>query len=488
MSKDKYIIVGGGVGGMFAGAVLAHYGKKVTLIESHYALGGFASSFKRKKSEHEIAIHAVGKLRDSSFEKHWHQKLGIVENVQYADINEFYDFYAGSKYFKIPSTIEGGRSYFLTEFPHEEIGINKYFDMLFNLKFELDGFLSPKNDPFRHISTPYSMYLGTKTCSEYLNEIFTDPLLIQIIQGNHQLYHHDPNELCALNFMFGNAYYMSEGLRFIKGTSHNLIKYLRLLIEKAGGEILLGHVVDGIQFNDENISAISMIKRSNNKRIIKDGGHFIFNNSPLVVKQWLAQKKETLLCSDNLSYSSCNIYLEFDQAPKKFGVKGYMNTFVLSGTQTAKIQEINQFAFIDYSQIDSALGEDKYLASIIYLDSYENWNHLSKNEYDQQKNEKLKILFEILESYFPGLTRACSRIDFATPLTIERYTKNPKGASYGFSCGLRDLEMNRDLLSFEEKYNMSFASAWVFGAGFSLTSCSGLKAALDILGVEYFAE
>ena len=42
------IIIGSGVGGLTAGALLAHYGRKVLMLESHYATGGAAHGFQRK--------------------------------------------------------------------------------------------------------------------------------------------------------------------------------------------------------------------------------------------------------------------------------------------------------------------------------------------------------------------------------------------------------------------------------------------------------
>eukprot|EP00230_Micromonas_polaris_P011295 CAMPEP_0197124096 /NCGR_PEP_ID=MMETSP1390-20130617/7432_1 /TAXON_ID=38833 /ORGANISM="Micromonas sp., Strain CCMP2099" /LENGTH=573 /DNA_ID=CAMNT_0042566203 /DNA_START=26 /DNA_END=1747 /DNA_ORIENTATION=+ len=42
------IIIGSGVGGLTAGALLAHYGRKVLILESHYATGGAAHGFQKK--------------------------------------------------------------------------------------------------------------------------------------------------------------------------------------------------------------------------------------------------------------------------------------------------------------------------------------------------------------------------------------------------------------------------------------------------------
>ncbi len=41
------IIIGGGLGGLTAGATLSRFGKKVLLLEQHYEPGGCAMCFRR---------------------------------------------------------------------------------------------------------------------------------------------------------------------------------------------------------------------------------------------------------------------------------------------------------------------------------------------------------------------------------------------------------------------------------------------------------
>ena len=45
MKQYDVIIVGSGLGGLSAGAILAKAGKKVLVLERHYQFGGFATSF-----------------------------------------------------------------------------------------------------------------------------------------------------------------------------------------------------------------------------------------------------------------------------------------------------------------------------------------------------------------------------------------------------------------------------------------------------------
>ena len=53
------IIIGGGLGGLSAGAILSRHGKKVLLLEQHYIPGGCATTFKRKDFLMEAGLHAM---------------------------------------------------------------------------------------------------------------------------------------------------------------------------------------------------------------------------------------------------------------------------------------------------------------------------------------------------------------------------------------------------------------------------------------------
>ena len=53
------IIIGGGIGGLTAGAVLSKKGKKVLLLEQHFIVGGAATIFKRKDINLEVGLHEM---------------------------------------------------------------------------------------------------------------------------------------------------------------------------------------------------------------------------------------------------------------------------------------------------------------------------------------------------------------------------------------------------------------------------------------------
>ncbi len=64
MNQYDIIIIGGGLGGLTAGAKLARSGKKVFLVEQHYLPGGCATVFKRKDYTMEVGLHEMDGLHE----------------------------------------------------------------------------------------------------------------------------------------------------------------------------------------------------------------------------------------------------------------------------------------------------------------------------------------------------------------------------------------------------------------------------------------
>ena len=63
--KDKYdvIIVGAGIGGLVCGCYLARSGVKSLIIEQNSQVGGYCTSFKRKKFIFDACVHSFGSGR-----------------------------------------------------------------------------------------------------------------------------------------------------------------------------------------------------------------------------------------------------------------------------------------------------------------------------------------------------------------------------------------------------------------------------------------
>ena len=75
------IVVGSGMGGMTAAALMAKLGKRVLVLEQHYVPGGFTHVFKRKGYTWDVGVHAVGEVTMHSVTG---QLLNVLTDLFYA--------------------------------------------------------------------------------------------------------------------------------------------------------------------------------------------------------------------------------------------------------------------------------------------------------------------------------------------------------------------------------------------------------------------
>ena len=133
VSNEKFdsIIIGSGIGGLCAAALLGIKGKRVLVLEKHFKIGGWTHTFKRKDYEWDVGIHYIGqvhrptspvrKLFDiiSDGQLQWSPMDKNYDRIIFPD--KSYDFVAPRAQF-----IESMIKYF----PKEERAILKYMDLL----------------------------------------------------------------------------------------------------------------------------------------------------------------------------------------------------------------------------------------------------------------------------------------------------------------------------------------------------------------------
>ena len=61
--KEHIIIIGGGLGGLFTGAILAKEGYRITIFEKNKIIGGGLQSFKRRGHVFDTGMHILGGFR-----------------------------------------------------------------------------------------------------------------------------------------------------------------------------------------------------------------------------------------------------------------------------------------------------------------------------------------------------------------------------------------------------------------------------------------
>lgn len=474
--RYNIIIIGGGLGGLTAGAKLAKEGKKVLLIEQHSQPGGCATTFTRGDFILEVGLHEMDGPSPRDMKTRIFNDLDVFNNVEFLKVPEFYRFINDRYDVTIDHEPEKTIETLNRLFPSETIGIRSYFDQL----------TGPRKKPSGNM--PPDISIG-----EFLDSIIGNDDLKLILLGNLGYFHDDPYSLSLAYYTAAQSSYYSGGASYIKGGSQKLSDYLAGYIKNHGGEIALNHLVTNIHVVDGKATGVSYRKKipSGSQLITAEADEVIANNSVMAVPDMLPDeyggdlKKEISVLRPGASLLT--VYLGFNRNLKELGNQYYSTAcFDSSIKSMADICKNNNgdlsersFIFVDYGQIDSALApKGKSVGAICCVDYLKDWAGLDRNNYKAKKEKTIASFIDRLEKLIPGVKAAIEYVDAGTSATVKRYTLNPEGAVYGFAQ-----TPSRKLFdSFKPIDNLHIASAWGrTGGGFSGVIIGGYLCAYNIL-------
>jgi len=496
------IIIGGGLGGLTAGAKLAKKGKKVLLIEQHKKPGGCATTFKRNDYTVEVGLHEMDGLDEDDLKLAAFQDLKVLDNLEFIRVPEFYRFTNGRVDVVIPDNTERAIDTLIRKFPEDEKGLRKFFRVIVEIRREISRL--PKERwkvllalPIFPILFPKLVSYQNKTVGNFLDSTMRSDDLKLVLMGNLAYYHDDPYSMSMLYYSAGHGSYYSGGGWYIKGGSQKLSDYLSQVIKDNGGEVILSHLATKILTENNSAVGVEYRKRlPENSETLKVFAQKIIANAaiPNVANDLLSPEASRRLRSQigNLAMacSILTVYLGFKNPVKELGNKHY-STIVFDPNirKQADILKNNKgdfraknFIFVDYSQIDSGLTpKGKSVGVITALDYISDWENLSTQEYKAKKEEVAQILIQRLDNLIPGINKEIEYYEIGTSKTIRRYTLNPAGTAYGYAqipgqAGMRRIRQKSPIK------NLYFASAWTFpGGGFSGAITSGYFCAKEIL-------
>jgi len=138
LTRQKIIIIGGGLGGLFTGAFLAHYGREVVLLEKSHIAGGGLQTFKRNGITYETGMHILGGFQPGGSLYRICKLLGIYDELDLvhlpADCKELlYDLELG-RTCRIPQGREAYTQFLIDQFPEEEEGIRSYVNSIYKIE------------------------------------------------------------------------------------------------------------------------------------------------------------------------------------------------------------------------------------------------------------------------------------------------------------------------------------------------------------------
>ncbi len=497
MKTYDIVIIGGGLGGLTAGAKLAKEGKKICLIEQHTIPGGCATTFRRKDFTVEVGLHEMDGLDKDDPKVKIFEDLDVFNHVKFVRIPDFYRFKHGNTDIVIPDNKEKAIRVLTDKYPHEKKGIQQFFRKIFTIRNEINRLPAKKWQlraifPVFPLLFPNLVFNARENLGDFLDKIIKDEELKLVLQANLSYYHDDPYSMSLLYFGVAQASYFAGGGYFIKGGSGQLSNYLAKVITDNRGELLLGNKVEKIMIQDDKAVGVEYKKTRSKDDVIHQvfAQKIIANTAIPNVVELLPQEHQKRLRKRieklKISSSILSVYIGFKREINELGNKHYstfiFDTSIKQLTDIYSKDNMGKFVFLDYSQIDSGLApKGKSVGVIATPDYITNWENLSKQEYKDRKEEVAKTLIQQLEQVIPNIGNEIEYLEVATPKTIQRYTLNPHGTAYGYAQIPQQSGRYR-LANKSPIKNLYFASAWANpGGGFTGAIMSGWFCANEIL-------
>ena len=462
---DSYdvIIIGGGLGGLTASALVAQAGHKTLLVERNHEIGGAASTYKVGDLIVEASLHETADPRDPLDPKHHVlARLGVLDAVEWVSTREIYEVRGGpiGARFVLPCGFTQARRALIERFPHAASGISSLLGEIERVATGL-GALSKGRQAFRNpIETLLALAkLGPVvrgwrlSVAERFNRAFgsNDEATKCALAANLAYYHDDPDTLWWVLFAVAQGGYLSSGGRYIRGGSQRLSRALADALTSAGGEILLGRAVTEILVDPAGRpSGIAHTRAKGDERIEARAPVIICNAAPAVAVRMLPQSARDRFWSRYaerpLSISLFSVTFGLSARPAEFGFRSYSTILLPKWMERlADYRRCSELmagmpgdvlpplTIVDYSAIDSGLGGPPYPVAVVGVDRTANWSGLDGTTYDAKRERWRKAILGEIDDEFPGFTSKVVTSVFNTASTLSAYLNAPNGAIYGFA-------------------------------------------------------
>ncbi|MEM6454433.1 MAG: NAD(P)/FAD-dependent oxidoreductase [Acidobacteriota bacterium] len=231
-ARYDVVIIGAGIGGLICAATLAREGVKVLLVEQHYMVGGYCSTFRRAGYTFDAATHFYPLLGNpTTMTGKVLTRLGIDTGWIKMDPVDCFHFPDGSK-FVVPSDYDAYRAQLDRDFPHERENLEGFFNAvretyLLGLLHYFKGRDAPRFARYRDL-----------TVRDMLDRHLRDDKLKLLLTADCPHWGSPPSRT---SFVFDSMLRLSYflGNYYPEGGSQTFADALGACIEEHGGDILM---------------------------------------------------------------------------------------------------------------------------------------------------------------------------------------------------------------------------------------------------------
>ena len=457
------VVIGSGVGGLTAAALLAKAGHSVCVIERNHSIGGAASAFKSGALRIEPSLHQTADPRDRSEPKHAIlEELGLLDEIEWTAVSPFHSVrgeLVGGE-FDVPVGLDAAREALGARFPRSRAGIADLLGAIEAMQTGVAHLLEARSE--RSLGKLARAGIELRglvrnwrlSADEVLQHHLGDDEGAKFaLAGNIAYYADDPRRLAWPFFAMAQGGFLKSGGVYIKGGSHLLSMKLAKLVRNAGGRVLTGREAVAIELNGDGtpcaVRHVDVRNRAAEARI--ETRRVFANCAPSVLAAMLPEPAreacERAYAGMPLSTSLFTAHFGVNRPPRQFGLHHY--GIIRIPHWVTSLRDIGNcarllaadpagrmplYGIANYGAINSGLSDGgPTLVTVVGLDRFDNWSGLTPQQEKDRRGRWLDAVQAALDKDYPGFGAAVTERLFLNARSMQNFLNTPDGCVYGFA-------------------------------------------------------
>jgi phytoene dehydrogenase-like protein len=228
--------------------------------------------------------------------------------------------------------------------------------------------------------------------------------------------------------------FMSKGVYTFSGGTDVMIKMMRDELLKNNVDIKMNTRIDQIHIEDGKACGVYIGGQLIKSKAVLSNANLMSTIFKMAGEQNFTPNFIEKAKKVRLNSSSCQVYMAVKEGEKIpfIGDLVFTSTAPTFNTDQLLAMDVTSRTFsVYYPDTRPHEKTEKYYIVSSTNSKYADWENLSEDQYQEEKDKLIEDTLVCLEQFIPDIRSKLDYIDCATPKTVERFTLHQRGASFG---------------------------------------------------------